>query len=245
MLGGVAVVSGASRGIGRACALELARQGWKIGINYRSNHEQAESLAQEIVDAGSEAITLPADVKVAEECRQMIDKVVKHWGGLQVLINNAGIARDQLLLRISDQEWDEMLATNLNSAFYCTRQALRPMMKARYGRVINMSSVVGIAGNTGQAHYAAAKAGLVGFTRTIAKEYGGKGITANAIAPGYIDTDMTRSLNEAAAASIKEKIAVGRLGNAQDIAALAAFMASPAAAYITGQVIQVDGGLSL
>ncbi|MGE5380926.1 MAG: 3-oxoacyl-[acyl-carrier-protein] reductase [Methylocystaceae bacterium] len=245
MLGGVAVISGASRGIGRACALELARQGWKIGINYLSNHEQAESLAQEIVNTGSEAITLPADVKAAEECRQMIDKVVKHWGSLQVLINNAGIARDQLLLRISDQEWDEMLATNLNSAFYCTRQALRPMMKSRYGRVINMSSVVGIAGNTGQAHYAAAKAGLVGFTRTIAKEYGGKGITANAIAPGYIDTDMTRGMNEAAAASIKEKIAVGRLGNAQDIAALAAFLASPAAAYITGQVIQVDGGLSL
>lgn len=245
MTAGVALVTGASRGIGRACALELARQGWKVGINYLNNHEQAESLAQEITSIGSEAITLPADVKMAAACRQMIDTVTKHWGGLQVLVNNAGISRDQLLIRISDQEWDDMLATNLSSAFYCTRQALRPMMKARYGRVINISSIVGIAGNSGQAHYAAAKAGLIGFTRTVAKEYGGKGITANAIAPGYIETDMTRDLSVVADGGIKDRIAVGRLGSAQDIASLAAFLASPAAGYITGQVIQVDGGLSL
>ncbi|MGE5453798.1 MAG: SDR family oxidoreductase, partial [Methylocystaceae bacterium] len=154
-------------------------------------------------------------------------------------------ARDQLLVRISDQEWDEMLATNLSSAFYCTRQALRPMMKARFGRIITISSVVGIAGNPGQAHYAAAKAGLIGFTRSVAKEYGGRGITANVIAPGYIATDMTSNLDAVAAGAIKDRIAVGRLGRAEDVGALAAFLASDNAAYITGQVIQIDGGLSL
>lgn len=245
MNGGVAVVTGASRGIGRACALELARQGWKIGINYLNNHEQAESLAQEIVSIGSEAITLPADVKVADQCRKMLDTVLNHWGAIQGLVNNAGIARDQLLVRISDQEWDEMLATNLSSAFYCTRQVLRPMMKARFGRIITISSVVGIAGNPGQAHYAAAKAGLIGFTRSVAKEYGGRGITANVIAPGYIATDMTSNLDAVAAGAIKDRIAVGRLGRAEDVGALAAFLASDNAAYITGQVIQIDGGLSL
>lgn len=241
----VAVVTGASRGIGRACALELASQGWKVGINYLSNHGQAESLAQEIINAGGEALTLPADVSSPEQCKRMLDEVQQHWGAIHALINNAGISRDQLLVRISDQEWQEMISTNLNSAFYCTRQALRPMMKSRYGRIINISSVVGIAGNAGQAHYAAAKAGLIGFTRSVAKEYGGRGITANVIAPGYIDTDMTRSLNDDITGSIKSRIALGRLGTAKDVAYLAAYLASEAAGYITGQVIQVDGGLSL
>ncbi len=245
-----ALVTGSSRGIGKAIALQLARNGFKVAVNYYNkgdeaqNKEQAQEVLNEIEATGGEGIILGADVSTPEGAAELVEKTVESLGRIDILVNNAGINKDQLLIRITDAQWHDVIDTNLSSAFYCSKAAIKYMMKKRYGRIINISSVVGMAGNAGQAHYAASKAGLLGFTYSIAKEYGPRGITANAVAPGYIESDMTLKLPAEVTRKMVEQIPVGRLGNPEDIAFLVAFLASPAASYINGQVIRVDGGMS-
>lgn len=249
----VAVVTGSSRGIGRAIACELARQGFRIVVNYYQNQdaaqtafnqEQALAVLEEIKSAGGSGIIVGADVSDSEAAGHLIETTVKEFGQVDVLVNNVGINKDQLMLRISDDDWHNVINTNLNSAFYCSRSALKHMVRKRYGRIINISSVVGLIGNAGQAHYAASKSGLLGLAYSIAREYGSRGITANVIAPGYIQSDMTADLTPDQTAKILAGIAVRRLGTPEDIAGVVAFLASPPAAYISGQVIRVDGGMS-
>lgn len=240
----VAIVTGSSRGIGKAIALQLARDGFNVVVNYHKNKEQADKVLAEIQSAGGQGIVTAADVSSPEDAKRLIDTAVQAYGRVDVLVNNAGINKDQLMLRISDDEWQQLIHTNLDSAFYCSRAVLRSMMKKRYGRIINISSVVGISGNSGQTHYAAAKSGLLGFTFSLAQEYGNRGITANVVAPGFIQSDMTAALSEEQSAKIQAGIAVGRLGTPEDVAAVVAFLASPQAGYISGQVIKVDGGMS-
>ncbi|NLW90898.1 MAG: 3-oxoacyl-[acyl-carrier-protein] reductase [Syntrophomonadaceae bacterium] len=242
---GVAIVTGSGRGIGRAIALELAREGFRVAVNDLYSNGPAEETLAQIVAAGGEGMVVGADISDPQAVRIMVDQVVDHFGRVDVLVNNAGINNDQLLIRISDEEWDQLIRTNLNGAFYCSRAAIKHMMRKRYGRIIHISSVVGIAGNAGQAHYAAAKSGLLGFSRSIAREYGNRNITSNVIAPGYIASDMTAALNAEQRDKILSGVALGRLGTPEDIAGVTAFLASPRAAYITGQVIQVDGGLAM
>ncbi|MGE5391952.1 MAG: 3-oxoacyl-[acyl-carrier-protein] reductase [Deltaproteobacteria bacterium] len=241
---GVALVTGSGRGIGRAIALELAREGYRVAVNDLCTDGPAQEVLAQIEAAGGMGMVVGADISDPRAAREMIDQVVDRFGRIDVLVNNAGINRDQLLVRISDEEWDQLIRTNLNGAFYCSRAAVKHMMRKRYGRIIHISSVVGIAGNAGQAHYAAAKSGLLGFSRSIAREYGNRNITSNVIAPGYISSDMTAALNAEQTGKILSGIALGRLGTPEDIAGVAAFLASSRAAYITGQVIQVDGGMS-
>lgn len=239
----VAIITGSSRGIGRATALVFASTGYRVVVNYNHNREQAEQVLQEIEALGSNGILLGADVSKAQEARDLIEKSVKEFGRVDVLVNNAGINHDQLMLRIQDEEWERVINTNLSSAFYCSRAAVKHMFKKRFGRIINISSVVGISGNAGQTHYSAAKSGLLGLTLSIAQEYGNRGITANAVAPGFIESDMTASLSPEQRQQILSGIAVGRLGKPEDVAALVLFLASDEAAYINGQVIRVDGGM--
>lgn len=247
----VALVTGSSRGIGRAIAIQLAQNGFQVAINYYNqgdeakNREQAEEVLKVIETSGGTGIILGADVSSSESATSLVDQTVENLGRIDVLVNNAGINKDQLMIRMTDNQWHDVIDTNLSSAFYCSRAALKYMMKKRQGRIINISSVVGMAGNAGQAHYAASKAGLLGFTFSIAKEYGPRGITANAVAPGYIESDMTLNLPPEVGARMVDQIPAGRLGTPEDIAALVAFLASPAAAYINGQVIRVDGGMSI
>ncbi len=247
----VALVTGSSRGIGRAIAIQLAQDGFQVAINYYNqgddgkNREQAEEVLKVIETNGGTGTILGADVSTPEGAADLIAKTLESLGRIDVLVNNAGINKDQLLIRMSDEQWFDVINTNLSSAFYCSRAALKYMMKKKQGRIINISSVVGMAGNAGQAHYAASKAGLLGFTFSIAKEYGPRGITANAVAPGYIESDMTLNLPPEVGAKMVGQIPVGRLGTPDDVAALVTFLASPAAAYINGQVIRVDGGMSI
>ncbi len=246
----VALITGSSRGIGRAIAIELAKN-FKVAVNYynkvdeEQNRAQAEEVLKYIQQAGGEGIVIGADVADSASAAQMVESVVASLGSIDVLVNNAGINKDQLLLRMTEAQWYDVINTNLSSAFYCSKAALKYMMKKKQGRVINISSVVGMAGNAGQAHYAASKAGLLGFTYSLAKEYGPRGITANAVAPGYIESDMTLKLPPEASARMVAQIPLGRMGSPEDVAALVAFLASPAAAYINGQVIRVDGGMSI
>ena len=246
----VALVTGSSRGIGRAIAIELAKN-FRIAVNYydkieaEANQAQAQEVLDLIRQAGGDGDILGADVSDPASAAQLIEATIASLGGIDVLVNNAGINKDQLMVRMTDAQWHDVIDTNLSSAFYCSRAALKYMMKKKQGRIINISSVVGMAGNAGQAHYAASKAGLLGFTYSVAKEYGPRGITANAVAPGYIVSDMTNKLPAEATARMAEQIPLGRLGTPEDIAALVAFLASPAAAYINGQVIRVDGGMSI
>ena len=235
-------MTGASRGIGKAIAGSMAARGALLAVN-NMDMETACSAADDIVASGGTALAVCANVTDGEAVNAMIDTIITHYGRLDVLVNNAGITRDQLLIRMSDDDWDRVLGVNLKGAFLCTRAALRPMIKNRWGRIISIASIVGITGNVGQANYAASKAGLIGFTRSVAKEVASRGITANAIAPGFIDTDMTSALSDEQRAEITARIPLGCLGQPVDVASLAAFLASDEARYITGQVICIDGGL--
>jgi 3-oxoacyl-[acyl-carrier protein] reductase len=238
----VAVVTGASRGIGRAVALALAAEGAKVVVNYASSSGAAEAVVAEIQQMGSEAIALQANVAEADQVDTLFNSVMEKWGRIDVLVNNAGIARDTLLLRMKLEDWQAVIDLNLTGVFLCTKVASKVMLKQRSGRIINLTSVVGEMGNPGQANYSASKAGVMGFTKSIAKEVASRGITVNAIAPGFIQTDMTADLK--AGEEILKLIPLGRYGEPEEVAGLVRFLAAdPAAAYITGQVINIDGGM--
>ena len=241
--GKVALVTGASRGIGRAIATTLAASGASVIVNYRANEEAAQAVVAEIVGAEGKALAVQADVGSTQDVDRLIKATLDAYGRLDVLVNNAGITRDTLLLRMKDDDFDAVLATNLRSVFLCTKAALRTLTRQRSGRIINITSVVGITGNAGQANYAAAKAGIIGFTKSTAREIASRGITVNAVAPGFIETELTDVLGEEARKAILEGIPLGRLGQPTDVATLVCFLASDAAAYITGQTLTVDGGM--
>jgi 3-oxoacyl-[acyl-carrier protein] reductase len=237
------LVTGASRGLGRAIALELGRQGHTVAVHYGRSAAEAEAVASEITSGGGNAVLVQGDLSSLEGAKAVAAAAVEALGGLEVLVNNAGITKDGLVLRMSDEAWDTVMDTNLSAPFALTRAALKTMLGAKWGRIINISSIVGLMGNPGQANYISAKAGLIGLTKAVAKEYAGKGITCNAIAPGFIESDMTDKLPEAVRTKYLEGIPAGRFGSPQDVAALVAFLASESAGYINGQTIAVDGGL--
>jgi 3-oxoacyl-[acyl-carrier protein] reductase len=243
--GKVAIVTGSGRGIGKAIAVKLAENGATLVINDVGDSAPAEQTVSEIKNLNRQAMAIMADVSSSTDVSKMMETAVAAYGKVDILVNNAGITRDQLTMKMTDEEWDKVLAIDLKSVFLCTRAVLRPMLKQRSGRIISMSSVVGIIGNAGQANYAAAKAGIIGFTKTIAKEVASRGITVNAVAPGFIDTPMTQVLPEERKQALMNNIPLGYLGTPRDIAETVAFLASEEARYITGQVISVDGGISL
>lgn len=241
--GKVAVVTGASRGIGRAIALKLADEGAKVVVNYSGSQAKAEEVVTMIQENGGEAIAVQASVSQTEEVTVLMDKAVKTFGSLDILVNNAGITRDNLLMRMKEDEWDDVLATNLKGVFLCTKAVTRQMMKQRAGRIINISSIVGVAGNAGQANYVAAKAGVIGLTKTTAKELASRNILVNAIAPGFIETEMTDQLSEELKQGMLTQIPLAKLGQPEDIAKAVAFLASDDANYMTGQTLHIDGGM--
>lgn len=238
-----ALVTGASRGIGRSIALQLAEEGYNVAVNYAGNKDKAEAVVAEIKDKGVEAFAIQANVANPDEVKDMIQEVVKQFGSLDVLVNNAGITRDNLLMRMKEQEWDDVINTNLKGVFNCIQKATRQMMKQRSGAIINLSSVVGAVGNPGQANYVATKAGVIGLTKTAARELASRNITVNAVAPGFIVSDMTDALNDDLKDQMKSQIPLGRFGEDTDIANTVAFLASDKAKYITGQTIHVNGGM--
>jgi 3-oxoacyl-[acyl-carrier protein] reductase len=242
--GKVALVTGASRGIGRAVAMELADRGATVVANYAGSQQAAEQLVAAIEAGGGAAFACKADVSDAGECSGLVDRVVERYGRIDVLVNNAGITRDGLLVRMSDDDWDAVIATNLTGVFSVTRAAAKHMMKARTGSIVNVTSVVGLVGNAGQANYAAAKAGVIGLTKSVARELAGRGVRCNAVAPGFIETDMTAALSDSVREQILGGIAMKRFGEPGDVAKAVAFLASADAAYITGQVIAIDGGMT-
>ncbi|WP_043097283.1 3-oxoacyl-[acyl-carrier-protein] reductase [Kallotenue papyrolyticum] len=241
----VAIVTGASRGIGRAIALALAAAGANVVVNYRGQQAAAEEVVAAIGAAGGQALAVQGDVAQAVDVERLVKTTLDAWGRVDILVNNAGITRDNLLLRMKDEEWDAVFATNLRGAYLLTKAVLRPMMKARWGRIINIASVVGLTGNAGQANYAAAKAGLIGFTKTVAREMASRGITANVVAPGYVETDITGGLSDEIKAAALRSIPLERFGRPADVAPAVVFLASDAAGYITGQTLAVDGGMTM
>ena len=243
--GKVALVTGGSRGIGRAVCLELARQGADVAVNYAGNEAAAQETAQACRELGVRAVVIRADVADAAACDAMVAQVLEQLGRLDILVNNAGITRDGLMLRMPEADWDAVLDTNLKGAFCCCKAVYRPMMRQRSGRIINMSSIVGLRGNPGQANYCASKAGLIGLTKSLAKELAARKVTVNAVAPGFIDTDMTAVLSEQAKEAMLATIPMAKLGQPEDVAHAVAFFASDEAAYITGQVLCVDGGMAV
>ncbi|MFD2171412.1 3-oxoacyl-[acyl-carrier-protein] reductase [Tumebacillus lipolyticus] len=241
--GKVALVTGGSRGIGRAICLELAKQGAKIVVNYAGSQGAAEETVNGIKALGGDAIAVQGDVASYEDAEKMVAATVEAFGRIDILVNNAGITRDNLLMRMKEEDWDAVINTNLKGVFNCTKAVSRPMMKQRSGRIINITSVVGQIGNPGQANYVSAKAGVIGLTKSNAKELASRNITVNAIAPGYIETEMTDKLGDEIKTKLFEAIPLGRMGQPEDIANLVAFLGSDKAAYITGQIMNVDGGM--
>jgi len=243
--GKVALVTGGSRGIGRAVAIRLAQGGAKIALNYRGNHEAAQDVLGELKGGGAHAMAVAGDVGVAADVDRLVTTVLEAFGRIDILVNNAGITRDTLLMRMSEEDWDAVLDTNLKSAFLVTKAVVRGMTRQRSGRIVNITSVSGILGNAGQSNYAASKAGMIGFTRSVAREYASRGITVNAIAPGFIETDIWANVSDEARASILAMAPLGTIGRPEDVAEAVAFLASDAARYITGQTLNVDGGTNM
>ena len=240
-----ALVTGGTRGIGRAIVLELAAAGADVAFTYARSAEAAEEVKKEVEALGRKALSYPADAADAARADEVISDIVKEWGKLDVLVNNAGITKDTLIMRMSEAQWDDVITTNLKSVFNYSKSAVRPFMKARAGSIINISSVVGLSGNAGQTNYAASKAGIIGFSKSLAKELASRNIRVNVIAPGYIKTEMTGQLPEKVMDAIKASIPMGEAGEVQDIAAGVVFLASDASRYITGETIRIDGGMAM
>ncbi|MBD7942729.1 3-oxoacyl-[acyl-carrier-protein] reductase [Psychrobacillus sp. FSL K6-2684] len=237
------IVTGASRGIGKDIALYLASEGAKVAVNYSGSKEKAEAVVKEIQSRGGEAFAIQANVDQAEDVQNLVNQTIETFGSIDILVNNAGITRDNLLMRMKEQEWDDVLNTNLKGVFLCTKAVTRQMMKQRKGRIINITSIVGVSGNAGQANYVAAKAGVIGLTKSSAKELASRNITVNSVAPGFITTDMTDALPEDIKKQMLSQIPLAKFGNPEDIANAVAFLASDDASYITGQTIHVNGGM--
>ena len=239
----VAFITGATRGIGKAIALELAKEGYNIVLNYRTENEALENLKKEISEIGVECYPVQGDVSKAEDAERMTKEIIEHFEQIDVLVNNAGITKDNLILRMKEEEFTDVINVNLVGTFNITKNVIKYMTKKGYGKIINLSSVVGISGNAGQSNYAASKAGIIGFTKSIAKELASRNITANAVAPGFIQTDMTNVLKDEIKEAIEGTIPLKRLGTAEDVAKVVKFLVSDESSYITGQVINVDGGM--
>lgn len=241
----VALVTGGSRGIGRAIAQLLATQGHRVAVNYTANEVAADAAVEAIAAAGGSAIAVQADVGDPDSVTAMFAMIDERLGSVEILVNNAGITRDALVLRMGIEAWDEVIETNLRSVYLVSKAALRGMLRARWGRIVSISSVSGVAGNPGQANYAASKAGIIGFTKSVAREVGSRGITVNAVAPGFIKTDMTDALGDEITTAVRERIALGRLGQPEEVAAAVGYLASDDASYVTGHTLVVDGGIAL
>jgi 3-oxoacyl-[acyl-carrier protein] reductase len=242
---GVALVTGAGRGIGKAVALQLGEVGYSLAVNYNRSREGAEEVVAQLRRNGNNAEAFQADVSNSEDVKRLFKEIEDRLGTVLVVVNNAGITRDNLLMRMKNEEWEQVMSKDLNSVFFVTRRAIRGMAKARWGRIVNISSVIALIGNAGQTNYAAAKAGIIGFTKSLAREMGSRNITVNAIAPGFIETDMTAALPEKSREAMLEQVPAGRFGKPEDIAQLAAYLVSEKASYINGQVIAVDGGMTM